>query len=662
MSETLAALARLYGVVPYYHDVGGRRHDAGPDTQAALLDAMGVPVGSEAEAREALEARQAEVDGRRLLPHEVVARPDRPLGLSLAEAQEWRITLEGGDVVEGKSAIIDVSPPPGLHRLHVGDDMALLIAAPLRAPSVSARAGASRVWGVTTSLYGLHSERSFGVGDFADLAGAARRLGAIGADFIGINPVHARGSAYEGVSPYSPTSRIALEGGHIAPDQIEQAEPRLAALEGADLAPLREGDRVLYEARDAAVDPILRASHAEERRSAYADWRALAPEALKRFAIFEALSLEHGANWREWPEPFRDPLSRETLAFAEENAHEVDFHLWLQWIAEKQLDEAQAAARAGGMRLGLYLDLAVGVRPDGADVWARPEAFAHGVSLGAPPDPLAPDGQSWGLAPFSPEGLRKLGYLPFLETLRSALKRAGVIRIDHVIGLMQAFWQPDSGAPGGYVRYPLDTMLALVRLEARRTGAVVVGEDLGTVPEGLRKKLGESGLLGCTVMQFERGPEGFHDPAQYHALGLASFGTHDTPTLKGWVRAREADWREEVGQFDHDRAEAMRRERVEEVRKLDRRLGVPEGADDETRAEAAYRALAESPAELAALSLEDALGEVEQPNLPGTTEGHPNWRRRLKRPVETLTDAPLLRRLADVMSAARPRPERSSDG
>jgi 4-alpha-glucanotransferase len=321
------------------------------------------------------------------------------------------------------------------------------------------------------------------------------------------------------------------------------------------------------------------------------------------------------------------------------------------------------------MTLGLYLDVAVGVEPVSAEVWAHPGAFAKGVSLGAPPDHFNPVGQRWGLAPYSPRALRAGGYAPFLRVLRATMRHAGLIRVDHALGLKRSFWVPegDTGVEGGYVAYPFQSLLAIMGVEARRHGAVVIGEDLGVVPDGFREDLSAAGIHGCTIMQFER-EHGwdFRSPHTYRPLSIASFGTHDTPTMRGFWTARDIEWRRAVGHTDDETAHHAHNERAGArhmlLVMLEREGLLPEGIDihnppaemSDALADALHLALARGASDLVAVQIEDALGEVEQPNLPGTIDEHPNWRRRHPIAVGDMATYERLRRLADLMCEARP--------
>ena len=670
----LHALAETMGILPRWCDLAGAEQSTGPDTQRALLAAMGVPATSDAEIRESLADHRARRAARHI-PGEIVVTAGTDARIPLESMADWQLELEAGDTHEGRDEReIVLTLPAGLHRLTVGDELCLVIAAPKRAPAVDDLAGRSKAWGLSAALYGLRSARNLGVGDYRDLAVAAEQAARLGADFIGINPVHARGTARDGFSPYSPTCRTALEPGHIAPDAAPGFRHcadvrRLLKASAADLEAARAGDLVDYEAHECLQREILEAlfrATIEADGSAAADlaaWRQGPGRALEWFAVFEALAGVHGPDWRAWPRPLRAAGSPAVRHFAAEHAEMVRYHAWLQRLAARQLAGAQAAARGAGMAFGLYLDLAAGVRPGGADTWASPTCFAESVSLGAPPDAFSPDGQTWNLAPFNPRGLRAAGYEPFVRMLRGAMAHAGIVRIDHVLGLDRSFWVPEFGAPGGYVRYPLEPLLGLIRIEAARAGCIVVGEDLGSVPRGLRRRLAEAGLLGCAVMQFETGEHGFRPPRHYHPASLASAGTHDTPTLKGWWSGRDIELRHRLGQStEKDRTAslaartaargALGRLLVEEghaPRDLD--SGTPPAEADDATVVAVHALLAGAGSSLLAVQLDDALGIAEQQNLPGTIDEHPNWRRRCPVTVEALADDPRLAAVASVVGS-----------
>jgi len=622
--DPLRTLAAHLGVQARYTDTTGAAHDTAPETDRALVAAMGHDPDRPAEALAALRAEAA----RAALPawHVVAAgapgpapaRPDSP-------ARDGALRLADGTAAEvalGPGARLPALPP-GLHRLEAAGAVCTLIAAPPALPLPP------RGWGVTLPLYGLRPPGRGGIGTYADLAAAARGLAAHGAAFLGLNPVHAGFAGDPALaSPYSPSSRRRLNPLHIAP-AAETSRPGALIDHAAEVPARMAALRAEFDATAPLPD-------------AFAAFVTEGGAALRRFALHQALSEVFGPYWPDWPAAMQAPGSPEVRRFAAAHARAVDFHLWLQWRAEAQLAEAAAAARA--LRHGLYLDLAVGTHPAGAETWGEPGVFARGVSLGAPPDAFSPDGQAWGLAPFDPHGLARTGFAALADTLRAQLRHAGLLRIDHILGFDRAFWVPEGGAPGGYVAMPRAAMLAVARLEADRAGATIVGEDLGNVPEGLRAALAESGILGCAVAQFERAGDGWRAADALPEAALASFGTHDLPTWAGWRAGADLHARAALDGWDADRRAGALADRQRDVAAFDAATGGP------TRA-AMEDWLARSPARLVALQIEDLLDLPEQANLPGTTTGHPNWRRRLPLDPEAAMAHPALAQAARIMAA-----------
>ena len=401
-------------------------------------------------------------------------------------------------------------------------------------------------------------------------------------------------------------------------------------------------------------------------------------EALTRFAVFEALH-EHFTSqgmpfsWRHWPAAMRDPHSAEVGEFARVHAERVEFFQYLQWQADRQLGAVAAAGRDAGLALGLYRDLAVGVDPHGAEAWADQQLVAPGAAIGAPPDPLSRAGQNWGLAPVNPLVLRRQGFAPLVAALRANMRHAGILRIDHVMGLQRLYWIAD-GSPatdGAYVSYPFHDLLRLVALESRRQRCAVVGEDLGTLPEGFRETMRTANALSYRVFIFERG-EGarYAPPRDYPVLAAASAATHDLATLKGFWLGRDIEWRERLGLYPDQAAAAIEMAERRRDRHLLLEALAAEGllpperfaeflATDDTPTytaelgEAIHTFLARSRARLMLVQLEDVAGESEQANLPGTTEDHPNWQRRLSLRLEDILAGPELRHLAISVNAAR---------
>ena len=713
----LDRLAAHYGIEPDFTDNWQRRHVVADATKQGLLEALGVPAGSAADIEASLQAAEAAVWRQLLPPVEVVRRP-ASLATTVTLPPEvrgrlgWRVATEAGERHAGEAAPDDLETidsahvagivyrrrrlplpldlPPGYHRLEVTAGGAAPAAMALIVTPEQAFGpgdlGRGRLWGLTLPLYGLRSEANWGIGDFGDLANLTALMAPVGASLVGINPVHALfPPLVERISPYAPSSRRFL---NVLLISIERAARLLGGSPAADaeagrmLERARASELVDYPAISAlklqALERLYRAftQAGGPNRTGFERFRAAAGPSLERQAVFEAL-LEHLVPrdpacrcWRNWPADYRRPESPAVAAFTTRHAERVEFFQFLQWLADEQLGQAQAAARAAGMPVGLYLDLAVGVDPDGAEAWADPSTVAGRVRIGAPPDDFSPKGQDWGLAPLAPLALRDQAYAPFVELLRRNMAHAGALRIDHVLGLRRSFWRPpERDLAGAYVRYPLADLLGLIALEAHRHRCVVVGEDLGTVPEGLRAELTEAGLLGCRVLYFEREPDGrFRGSANYPRACLASISTHDLPTLAGFWVGRDIDWRERLGLFaDPAQAARERAGRAEIRRRLLELLAaeglLPVGLDtDDPPAElpwdvtiALHRLLARSPAEVVVMQLEDALQLVEQANLPGTTGEHPNWRRRLDVPLEQIATDPRVLALAQTIGAARVR-------
>jgi len=624
--DPLWRLARAAGLLARYTDTTGTERAMTADTARALLAAMGLPASTDARADASLampaDARTG-FTGWRVVPC------DTPACLDLTG--DWRLVTENGSEHRGPGPLPPL--PMGYHALHRGTAPLLLIAAPPRLPDPP------RGWGVTLPLYGLRTADAGGYGDYADLAAAVTGLGRAGADFAGINPVHAGFPTDPGAfSPYSPSSRQRLNIAHVAVpgwrgtrgDLIDYATDR-----PAQMAALRAA----FDARPAA-----------ERAAAMAT--AQADPDLWRFAIHQALADRHGPLWPDWPAELQDADNPAVATFATANPEAITFQAWAQMQAEDQLAAVRRAADGAGMRFGLYLDLAVGTHPGGAETWADPASFARGVSLGAPPDAFSPGGQSWGIAPFNPRALVATGFRAFIATLRAQFRHARLLRIDHVLGFDRAFWVPECGAPGGYVAMPRDALLAITRIEATRAGASVVGEDLGNVPHGLRDAMAAAGVLGCRVAMFERAgdPPVYRPSADWDAATLAAFSSHDLPTWAGWRAGRDLDWWARIGHLPAADLPAARAVRGAEVAAFDAAHGTADGDPDTLHA-----VLAASPAALVAVQAEDMLGLTEQPNLPGTIDAHPNWRRRLPVAAQHLGEHPAIRRTADVIRRHRPR-------
>ncbi len=635
----LIRLAERAGIAPKWRDAFGDDHEVGPDTLRAVLAAIGFPGGSDAEIAES-EARLDEQESGKTLPPLITGRVGEPVVLAGLRGR-FRLALEDGQVLEGEAGADGQLPPvniPGYHRLEIGSQSATLAIAPPRCPSIAEVTGQAKAWGLAVQLYGLRRRGDGGIGDFAALADFVRSAARHGASAVAISPVHAQFSAdAERFSPYAPSSRAMLNVLHTPlPDDV--ANETFARLEGLELVDWPEASRARLAAfraafeRGAAADPALQA------------FRTTRGGALEQHARFEALHRHLFAadpghwNWRDWPEAFRHPDGPEVARFAQEHAREVAFHAWLQFMADRALAGAQEAARQAGMGIGLISDLAVGADGGGSQGWSRQAEMLTGMSIGAPPDLLSPQGQSWGLVGFSPTGLRRSGFSAFIEMIRAALAHAGGLRIDHAMGLTRLWVLPDgaTAAEGAYLGFPEQDLLRLVALEAHRHRAIVLGEDLGTVPKGFNKRLTDAGVMGMRVLWFEKTEEGaFTPPAAWTPDAVAMTSTHDIPTVAGWWTATDLDRRAALGLVHDEAAERAERDTDRQaIWAAFQDSGAATGeppvpGEPEPVVDAAVRHVGGAACAFVLLPMEDAIGQTEQPNLPGTLDEHPNWRRRM---------------------------------
>ncbi|MAF28729.1 MAG: 4-alpha-glucanotransferase [Croceicoccus sp.] len=645
MSEALHLLAAKAGLQIDWEDAGGQQRCVSDGSLRQVLAALGYPAEGEREIAESLARCESDAADCRFVSGDAgqpVALPNN------WNADRAEIILEGGETLEVQiertaSGSRLIAPRQiGYHRLVTDGREWTLAVAPPQCLGPAELAPRARPWGTSVQVPSLRDERQGAFGDFGSLVPVAQGLAQAGADALAISPVHALFPADASrFSPYAPSSRLFLN--------ILFGDP---ALVGEPVAPAEQSELIDWATAIPRRMTELRRAYencGDAVRARVAAWRAEQGEELERHAIFDTLFArffpDGASGWQAWPAEYRDPASDEVARFAAEHRGEVDFYIFAQWLAAASLDAAQDAARAGGMAIGLIADLAVGMDGGGSHAWSRREDLLEGLSIGAPPDPLGPQGQDWGLTGFSPRALKRTGFAGFIATLRAALDHAGGVRIDHVLGLNRLWVVPHSepSAQGAYLRYPLDDMLRILAIESHRAGAIVIGEDLGTVPEGLRPRLTGRNVLGMRVLWFERGKDGgFVPPRQWPVKAAAMTGTHDTVTVAGWWRGRDIDWNRKLGRHDPGQSEAQEREaRGEDRAKLWSALSAsgaatgpqPEPLEQAKVVDAAARHVAQATCELAIVPLEDIAGVVEQPNLPGTTDEHPNWRRRM--PADT---------------------------
>ena len=688
-SAPLADLARAYGVATEYWDWQGRHVVVGAETIAAVLRALDVPCGDPSE----IEASLREVDlrpWRLTLPRCTLARAGSPTAVPVhvphgAHVAVWVEVEDRGGRREIRQLEHNVPPrdvegvlvgeamfeiplefPLGWHTLYakVGDGepvTAPLIVVPDKLalpPKVAAR-GAS---GLMAQLYAVRSRQSWGMGDLADAADLAAWSGReLGSDFLLLNPLHAAEPMPPlEPSPYLPTSRRFVSPLYIRVEEI----PDVAYLSTKDRAKveryaatarrLGEADVIDRDAswtlKDKALRILFAAQAPARRRLAFEAFCQREGQGLVDFATWCAIAAERGI--ADWPDELGDVSSAAVAAERTRLADSVRYYMWLQWIVDEQLASVQRMARLAGMSIGVMQDLAVGVHPEGADAWALGDALGRGVTVGAPPDPYNQLGQNWSQPPWRPDKLAELGYAPFRDMIRAALRHSGALRIDHVIGLFRLWWVPagHDAIDGTYVRFDYDALVGILVLEAHRADAIVVGEDLGTVEPWVRDYLRDRGILGTSILWFERNDGGgIRRPEDYRRLCLVSVTTHDLPPTAGYLTGEHMDVRERLGLFTRDVAV----ERAEDEADRAAMLAVLHErgllGDDQRTArvvEALHRFVSWTPALLVGISLSDLVGDVRTINQPGTDEEYPNWRVPLAGPDRT----PVF--LEDVMADA----------
>ncbi|MDT5076641.1 MAG: 4-alpha-glucanotransferase [Mycobacterium sp.] len=702
LAGSLVELARRYGVAAAYNDWTGGYREVSESTLVSVLAALGVTATTEDERQAALSAHD-QLHWRRTLPPTVVTRTGRPTSfwvhVTHGDPADGWIRLEDGTVRTGLRQLENTTPPYeldgrligeatfelptdlpiGYHRLHVNAGGVAADAALIVSPDTAklpATLGNGRTWGVATQLYSVRSEKSWGIGDLTDLTDLAVWSAAQhGAGFVLVNPLHAAAPAAPmEPSPYLPTSRRFVNPIYLrveaipefayVRDRSELRKARSVAQARAKKSKLIDRDSV-WKIKRAALRAVYQVKRSAGRDLAYAAYRAREGRSLDDFAIWCALAEKYGNDWHRWPEELHHPASDAVAAFAAKRADAVDFHRWLQWQLDDQLTGAQATAVQAGMALGVMHDLAVGVDPNGADAWALQDVLTLGVSVGAPPDEYNQLGQDWSQPPWRPDRLVEQGYEPFRALVNAVLRHAGGVRIDHIIGLFRLWWIPKGSAPtaGTYVRYDHEALIGIVALEAQRAGAVIVGEDLGTVEPWARDYLRERGLLGTSILWFELdrdGGGGPLPPRQWREYCLASVTTHDLPPTAGYLAGEHVRIRQELGLLTRPAEEELADDRAEQAAWLAvlRDMGLL--GDDPSVQEivsALYAYLGRTPSRLLALALPDAVGDVRAQNQPGTNDEYPNWRVKLAGPdgkellLEDVFADPRAAALADVMRA-----------
>ena len=659
----------MSGVATEYWDWQGNQVIVSAHTISAVLTALGVDTSDEAAVRGSLD-HVADRSWRRTLPPIVVCREgvSRWVPVHLADGetvQVWAILEDGSRreirqvdnyvnprVIDGAStgeATFDIAGdlPLGWHTLHaqIGEDTfasGLVIAPAVLAlpPALRHR----RAWGLLSQIYSVRSRRSWGIGDLADLADMMAWAAAdLSADFVLVNPLHAAEPvAPMEPSPYLPTSRRFVNPIYIRVEDIPEmgymssAERQLMEWHADDARILNDADTIdrdaVWSAKVSALRIVFNQPRSSRRERAFAAFCDREGQGLLDFATWCALAEKHGLPWGEWPEELQHPGSPAVESVRDQIGEEVEFYRWMQWIVDEQIAAVQRQAREAGMSIGVVHDLAVGVHPEGADAWGLADALARKVTVGAPPDQYNQLGQNWSQPPWRPDRLEELGYAPYRDMLRTVLRHAGGIRIDHVIGLFRLWWVPEGlpASEGTYVRYDHEALIGILALEAHRAGALVVGEDLGVVEPWVRDYLRERGILGTSILWFEKDSRGRSLPAEaYRELCLATVTTHDLPPTAGYLAGEHIDLRHDLGlltrpvEQERELDEAARQEVLDML--VERGLLKP-GASGPDVVEALHRFLSWTPAKLLGVAVPDLTGDHRVMNQPGTDEEYPNWR------------------------------------
>ncbi len=724
MTDTtlIERLARLRGVGDAYHDFRGELRYFSLETKTGILRAMGSPVG-DAVALGA-EISRLHVDKyRSLLPMVAAARGVR-IGVDVNFAARdfgasllWSLRFEDGSLREGVVSSADcreswrgevegswvtrrrfelpLELPPGYHQLEAriaGGQVhrCLIVMSPPQCYEPPAIVSGRRLWGIAVQLYSVRSRGNWGMGDFSDLKQLIRWSAERGAGFVGLNPLHALAPAdAERSSPYSASSRHFLNVLYIAVPAVPEfydcaaVRERMADPLFADrLADLRGAAFVDYggvaQAKLEVLGLLFRDfcdRHLAAGTSRAASFRAFVAaggEALRMHALFDALDRHFRATqgtasgWQSWPGAFRDPEQGAALQFAREHPRQVEFFLYLQWLAHEQLSAAQSLARELGMPVGLYGDYAVGANPAGSETWVDQKSYCMGAEIGAPPDPLALKGQGWGIPPQDPTALESQRLQGFIQLIRNNMRYYGALRLDHVMSLFRLWWVPAGNTPdfGAYVHYPLHQLLTVLALESTRNACLVVGEDLGVVPDEMRHAMPEFGLYHYKVLLFEKERERYRRPDEYMRLALATATTHDMPTLRSFWESRDIDLRARLNLYPTAEVHAqIAREREQDRAALLgalRDAGVAPSHPAATGeaytpelAQAMHEYLARSSAALVAVQIEDLLGMVDPVNVPGTHREYPNWQRKLTSDLEDIMQRPDFDALLGAINQAR---------
>lgn len=660
--SSLETLARAAGISVQWTDAYGQSRTLSDDALHALLETMRLPAHDPASRQTSLRLIE---ERDHALPSLITADVGAAFDLPTIARGATSVTAydEEGRVLSLPLLDNGQCRAParhGYYQLDIGNHSLMLAVAPQRCFGVSDALGAQkqRAWGLGAQVYSLRHSNDGGLGDSRTIAELAETIGRAGGDALALSPLHAMSPVAGHYSPYSPSHRGFLNWLHADPAQVLGAAALDAAIRQSGVASTwqqaKQGKLVDWPVAYALRRNVFRILHQQfaqapqELRNDLERFIAQGGDALARYARLaarqsQAVARGASASWKTWQEDWRDENAANT--FAQDHPAEVDFEIFLQWLTARCWEKACRMARDAGQRIGLIWDLAVGFEAGGGEAWAWREHVLEGLELGAPPDAFNPTGQSWGITSYSPWGLKASGFRPFIELLRANMARGGGIRIDHIIGFQHLWVLPESrpSTEGGYIRQPLQDLLRLTALESWRQRCIVIGEDLGTVPEGLRDILAARGVLGIDVLLFTRDENGdFLSPQRWRKNAVAMTTTHDLPPLMGWRDGVDVEHLAKAQGWDDEKLQKNLQKRKQDVACLDEAMALSSPSpheeqratssslQDEGRSAAlGVEYLAQTPSPLILIPLEDALARKEQPNLPGTVDSHPNWQHRL---------------------------------
>lgn len=726
----IAQLAQTVGFHASYYDAFGNHVFSSEQAYRSLLSAMGYNLDNDETIKESIKSLQEDT-WRNILPNVHIAKlEEQNHGITVSllaksvSTFSWQITMENGDVINGEQLISELTPQgqqnlngniyvkyqfilpellskyspqviQGYHQLSITHgnitDTCALIYAPQTCYQPSDAAN-YKMWGYAAQLYSLTSENNWGIGDFGDLLTLIETTAKQGVSAIGLNPLHPLyQNNPEHCSPYSPSSRSLLNPIYIDISQVANYQTcaelqklisqtdfaeKLQQVKTSELIDYKGVAQLKFPALAILFDDFIKNGENKLQQS-FNTFKENLGETLLNYCTFEALyeyfraQNANSYSWHDWPNEYQNPQSSAVKAFQQTYAKRINYFAYLQWLAHTQLSLAQQNAKQAGMAVGLYLDLAVGCSGSGVDTWSSPDIYVNGAAIGAPPDMMNTLGQNWGLTPINPVALQQQGYLTLVNALRSNMQYAGAIRIDHILGLLRQYWvAPGMKANEGiYINYPIDDIFRIIALESRRSQCIVIGEDLGTVPEGFGDIMRASGLLSYKVLYFENWQSGlFKRPQEYPELAMVTVSTHDLATLASWWTGRDLQWRQQLALYPNEEmGEAERNGRVQQRKNLlmaldDQNLidlhkapstEPPIMSNELNIATQLYLASTASCIQL--IPLEDALMLTEQVNVPGTVDEHPNWRRKLNVAVDKFTQQESVATLANAMQKARPK-------